>query len=158
MTPLLEFFVPGIPRPAGSKTAFALKKGGVYTGRAIVTDASGARGREWRQDVKQAAIAAMDGRDILTGAIEVQLKFFMPRPKGHYGTGKNAYEIKASAPDYHTGKPDVLKLARGTEDAMTGIVYRDDSATTTLNLQKKYALPGQVPGVSVIIYEETGNH
>ena len=65
----------------------------------------------------------------LTGALSVSFTFFMPRPKGHFGTGKNAA---------------ALKLARAAEDAMTGIVYRDDAQIVLEHIAKAYGSPARV--------------
>lgn len=71
----IRFFIPGIPSPGGSKSAFCLKKDGVYTGRAVVVDAGGAKTKLWRQDAAKAAFIAMKDADLApsTCAIEVEL-------------------------------------------------------------------------------------
>lgn len=122
----ISFFVSGLPRPGGSKTAFCLKKGGVYTGRAIVTDAGGQRTKEWRQDVTAAAFQAMKTADSLplTGAIELEIIFQIPRPKSHFRP--DGFSLKPGSPKHHITRPDAGKLARSTQDAMTSICYRDD--------------------------------
>jgi len=74
----------------------------------------------------------------LEGPLLLELTFWIPRPKGHYGSGKNAAVVKAGAPFAPTVKPDLLKLTRAVEDALTGIVYRDDSQITSETLQKAY--------------------
>jgi len=80
----------------------------------------------WRQEVAQAARKAYSG-PLLIGAVRLSLVFFRPRPKGHFGTGRNAGKLKTSAEDYPIQRPDVLKLARAVEDALTGVIWRDDS-------------------------------
>ena len=154
MTKPISIVVYGIPRPAGSKRAFPIKKNGEYTGRSIVTDASGQLGRDWRADVKAAAVEAYQGPP-LGGALYVLMCFFMPRPKSHFGTGKNAQKLRRGAPVYHTKRPDVLKLARAVEDALTGIVWADDSQIVRLYYAKHYAdFPGRMSdraGCEVIV-------
>jgi len=77
------------------------------------------------------------------------LIFTKARPKGHYGTGRNAGILKDWALDLMpTGKPDVLKLGRAIEDAMNGVVYLDDSQIVEEHLSKVY---GAKPGAKVII-------
>ena len=143
----------GIPRPAGSKRAFPIKKNGQYTGRSIVTDASGQLGRDWRADVKAAAIAQYEGPP-LEGALFVEIFFGLPRPKSHFGTGKNAGNLRKGAPLKHTKKPDVGKLARAVEDALSGIVWRDDSQIFCAFYYKEYAVNSVLPGCEVRVYEE----
>jgi len=63
---------------------------------------------------------------VIEGEIMLCTYFQFARPKSHYRTGKYAGELKDSAPKYHTQKPDVTKLVRGVEDALSKIIYRDD--------------------------------
>jgi Holliday junction resolvase RusA-like endonuclease len=79
----------------------------------------------------------------LNGPLLLELTFWTPRPKGHYGSGKNAGQVRGSAPRHPTVKPDLLKLARAVEDALSGIVYRDDAQITTEILQKAYGEPAR---------------
>jgi Holliday junction resolvase RusA-like endonuclease len=64
------------------------------------------------------------------------------RPKAHYGSGRNADKLKDSAPAFPLGKPDVDKLSRGVMDALTGIIFRDDSCVVTKRASKRYGRPG----------------
>lgn len=143
----INFFVPGIPKPGGSKTAFYNKK----LGRAMVVDAC-KKNPQWKADIKVFAKQAYSG-PILTGPIRLILEFAMPRPKGHYGSGKNADRLKDSAPPWHIIKPDVLKLARTVEDALTGVIWGDDAQIVIEHLRKAYSAE---PGVRVIIEEAYG--
>lgn len=129
----LFIVVHGRAMPAGSKRGFVNKK----TGGVIITDA--AKGsRPWKAEVKDQAVQRMNGQPPIAGALRVELLFWVRRPKGHYGSGRNANVVKASAPRFPTVKPDLLKLARGIEDAMTGIVYGDDAQIVTEVLRKRY--------------------
>jgi Holliday junction resolvase RusA-like endonuclease len=147
----MQFFVPGIPAPGGSKRAFAIKKGGVYTGRTVVFDDAGKRNKDWRAVVAHAGRDAMAGREPLRGALSVVMHFALPRPKKHYHTGKRAAELRDDAPHWHTGKPDALKLARSTEDALTGIAWADDAQTAVLTCSKYYSTnPGCHIRISIL--------
>jgi crossover junction endodeoxyribonuclease RusA len=147
VTPI-EFFVPGVPKPAGSKRAFCLKKGGVYTGRAIVTDDC-ETSRDWKCDVQRAAQEKANG--ILSMPLALEITFYMPRPKSHYRTGKHAGTLRNDAPDFHTTKPDATKLIRGVEDALTSIIWKDDSQIAMQLVRKRYA--DGTPGASIRILE-----
>jgi len=147
-TVTLEFFVPGLPKPAGSKKGFAIpnkKRPGKH--RVIITDAAGAPGKAWRADCKSYARDAYDGPP-LTGAILAEFLFTLPRPKSHFGSGKNSGKLKASAPIAHTIRPDITKLTRAVEDALSGIIWRDDAQIIRQAGLKEY---GQIPGVYVSI-------
>lgn len=133
----LEFVVNGKPRPGGSKRSFRHPS----TGRIIVTEDSD--NKNWRAAVAEAGARAMaiEGDELLTGPLHVSFTFVRPRPAGHYGTGRNAGVLKDSAPNYPTTRPDVLKLARAAEDALTGQVWRDDAQIVDEHLAKVWGEP-----------------
>lgn len=136
----------GLPKPAGSKRAFVIRgrDGSIRTranGSPIVNVTDDCvKSKGWKDQVARAAYEQTIG-DPLTGALFVTMTFILPRPKSHYRTGKNANTLKAIALDYPTVKPDVLKLARAAEDALTGIIYRDDAQTVELLVRKRYGSP-----------------
>lgn len=147
----IEFTIYGLARPAGSKKGFYNQK----AGRVIITDAN-ASSRPWKAQVSDAAAQAMTYHDDegtsgylppLDGPLALELVFYVPRPKGHYGKRG----LKPSAPEFPTVKPDVLKLARAVEDALSGIAYRDDSQIVTEFLLKRYGEPARC---SVLIRQE----
>lgn len=137
MSRRLTFTVYGKPAPAGSKRV--VPAGGKAGGRPIVVDDS-KRSRPWKSEVTAAAREAIDGGELLAGPLTLTLDFYVTRPKGHYG----ARGVRPSAPTFPTVKPDVLKLARAVEDALTGQVYRDDAQVVVENLTKRYGEPERV--------------
>ena len=150
---MIQFTVYGHPQTAGSKRAFIVK---TNTGgqRAIVTD-DNAKGKDWKGDVKQAASAVVQaGQALLQGPLRLSLVFLLPRPASHYGSGKNAAVVKGSSPRHPDKKPDVLKLARCVEDALTGVLWVDDAQITSEQLTKRYCEFGQQPGCQVILTED----
>jgi Holliday junction resolvase RusA-like endonuclease len=127
----------GRPQPAGSKRAFVNK----HTGRASVVDAA-KHSRPWKQDVAGAALKACGGVPLLLDApLILTVRFFLTRPKGHYRTGKNAHLLRETAPGYPTGRPDTTKLLRAVEDALTSIVWTDDSRVVYQVASKHYGTP-----------------
>src|SRR5512139_1789556 len=108
---MIRIRVFGLPQPGGSKRAF-MRKGMKFP---VVTDAN-PNAKSWKALVTEAAITQVRGNDMfpLTHPLDVTFKFFMPRNKGHYGSGKNAWQLKRSAPYCHTVKPDCSKLIRST--------------------------------------------
>lgn len=128
----VRFFVPGLPRPGGSKKGFVNPR----TGRVIITEDC-KRSKDWRTAV--AFMAAEQFKVPLQGALQVHFEFLVPRPKGHFRTGRNAGRIKASAPLYPAVRPDVTKLIRSTEDSMKGIAWHDDSQIVRQFGEKAYA-------------------
>lgn len=131
----IQFIVPGIPAPGGSKRPFINK----YTGRVSITEDC-KRSKPWRAVV---ALCAQEYcRDPFTGPVAVEVTFIMPRPKGHFRTGKNAGLVKFGAPFYPVTKPDCTKLWRSTEDALKGICWADDSQVVEQTVRKVYGQPG----------------
>lgn len=142
----ITFFVSGTAKPAGSKRGFYIPK----LKRVVITDAC-KESRDWKTDVKHEAQAAYSG-PLLEGPLSVTLTFLVLRPKGHFRTGKNKHLLRDSAPMLPTSKPDVLKLARGVEDALTGVLYKDDAQIVVEVLRKVYDVK---PGAHVSVSEVT---
>jgi Holliday junction resolvase RusA-like endonuclease len=132
----LEIVVYGRPAPGGSKTSGVRKDG-----RRFVRDSS-TRAAPWKGKVEQAAGEAMiaHGLSLLEGALEFVATFYLPRPQSHYG----ARGLRPSAPRYPTTRPDVTKLLRPVEDALTGVVWRDDSQIVKQLARKRYGAPARV--------------
>ena len=127
----VRFRVDGVPQPAGSKRAFPFQRKGGGLGVRVTDDAK--HGKGWRAEVAYAARMAYDGPPLM-GPLHVRFVFTMLRPKGHYGTRG----LRPSAPIRPIVKPDLLKLARLAEDAMTGITWRDDAQIVEESLVKQY--------------------
>lgn len=142
----IRFFVPGIPRPGGSKRVFPIRKGGVLTGRFIVTDAAGQANKDWRASVAHEARVAFQA-DPWVEPLTLTLEFTLPRPKGHFNT---RCVLKDSSPLFHVSRPDVGKLARSTQDALTSIVWRDDAQIVDERHTKAY---GVRPGCLVTVHK-----
>jgi len=76
------------------------------------------------------------------GPVKLLLTFVFSRPKAHYRTGRYADEMRSDAPEWHTHKPDIENCAKAVLDALTGIVYRDDSQVCSLHITKRYHSAG----------------
>jgi Holliday junction resolvase RusA-like endonuclease len=140
----VSFFVPGLASPGGSKRAFLSK-----SGKIVVKD-DAANNKPWRATVAAFALAAMAGRPPLEGPLELRVVFSMPRPKGHFHTGRKAGQVKPTAPHYHTSKPDATKLLRALEDALKLICWNDDSQVARQRVDKVYQ--GATAGAFVSIW------
>lgn len=153
-----SFFIPGTPAPGGSKRAFVLtdKKTGQplrakATGRIIVnvTDDAGPRNKEWKSVVTIYGRGFMRGAPPYDEAMKVEFTFYLRRPMKHFRTGKNCHMLREDAPLHHTTKPDVLKLTRSTEDALTGVIWKDDSSNVRICQEKRYLKAGEKEGCAV---------
>jgi crossover junction endodeoxyribonuclease RusA len=125
---VIKITVNGTPAPQGSKTRN--RYGAIYEDNRAVAP--------WREAVRaetqRAAWKMMDG------PVAVVITFRLRRPKGHYGSGRNAGIVRPAAPAYPFGKPDVDKLARAVLDGLTaGGAYKDDAQVVTLTGSKVYA-------------------
>jgi Holliday junction resolvase RusA-like endonuclease len=126
------FFVGGQPAAQGSKR---------HVGGGVMVESS-TKVKPWRQDVVAAARQAADSFDdveTFAEAVQVEVAFYFTRPKSHYGTGRNANTLKASAPRYVATKPDLDKLLRSTFDALTTAgIWRDDNLAADVWAIKRY--------------------
>lgn len=128
--------VPGVPVPQGSKRIGRAGK----NGRPILIDDNDEKLAAWRETVALLSRRAWAGRAPLAVPVWAQLTFYMPRPAGHYGTGRNAGLLKDSAPLWPAVKPDVDKLTRAVFDALTTAgVWKDDSLCVGVSAWKSYA-------------------
>lgn len=146
--PILSIWVPGVPEPQGSMRSFTPKG----WQRPILTSDNPDL-KAWRARIAGPARHAMGMREPVAAgiALTMTLVFYMPRPRGHFGTGKNEHLLKASAPRFHTVKPDADKLARAVGDALTGIVYHDDSQVVDVVSRKCYGGTNEQAGTGVMI-------
>lgn len=126
----ITFFVSGVPRPGGSKDY----KGPDRHGRARLVDSSGAAGMSWRENVAATARSKYMG-PLLEGPLEMGLRFWMPRPKAHYSS-KGI--LRPGVPIFHTNTPDATKLTRSAEDALKGIIWKDDCQIVIQSAMKLY--------------------
>lgn len=137
---VFEGSVYGMPQTAGSKRGFVNPK----SKRVMIVD-DNPKSRAWKDAVAQTVGAARgDDAELLTGALAVEFVFYLPRPQGHYGSGKNAGKLRPSAPAYPIVRPDVTKLVRAAEDGLTGVLWRDDAQVVERMDKKRYGDPARV--------------
>lgn len=142
---VLRFDVVGMePAPQGSKRPVGRDR----QGRALMVE-SCKRVKPWRQLVADAALAAVPRRPLIASPCVLCAEFRFLRPKGHHGASG---QLKAKAPRHHTVRPDVSKLLRSTEDALTGVLLRDDSLIIAAPAIKRYCLPDERPGALITLY------
>lgn len=131
----------GLPAPKGSYRAMNVR------GRAMLIPGGSPQNqkalRAWAKAVAEQARAQVGERSdpLWQGvAVEAQALFKLPRPASHYG----ARGLLPSAPPdhWHIVKPDGDKLMRATLDALTGIVYDDDSRIPVQSCTKQWCHRG----------------
>ena|ERR1051326_3945821 len=134
---MIRFTVAGHPAPQGSKRAFATKAG-------IRLVESSRRVTAWRDLIANVSQPHAPDQPY-TGPIRVHLDFRLPVPN--------------SAPKrrrlWATKRPDIDKLVRACLDALTGIMWRDDSQIVRLTVTKDLAYEQPI-GVSIAIEDLEG--
>jgi Holliday junction resolvase RusA-like endonuclease len=136
---MIDFTVNIKPQPQGSSNAY------VRGGRAIVTSAN-KNLKPFRDEIKRRAqfeIAAYHSCTWTTyflKAVPVRLilEFEFVKPKS------------ANKRVHMTVKPDCDKLVRGVCDALTGVIYVDDSQVVEIIARKRY---GAVESVRIVAEE-----
>lgn len=143
----LSFRVYGLAQPKGSMRAIRVK-GMKFP---IVTD-SNRNCRSWQQLVAEGANRAIGGlndadRGVLVAGVRLSLAFYLARPKAL---------MRRGVPVAHLKKPDLSKLIRAVEDALTGVVYIDDSQVVELLAMKQYADVDDAPHVDIRVEPTAG--
>lgn len=150
---VIEFTVRGLPVPQGSGRSF------VAGGKAVHVTTS-APLLAWRGAIAAEARDAVSG-GLLTGPIGVEFAFRpAARPASHYlpaNTRRPVRVLRLDAPVWHTGRPDVDKLARAGLDALSAVAFDDDCRVAWLLVTKRWPDEGEAPGVDVRVrrLEET---
>jgi Holliday junction resolvase RusA-like endonuclease len=144
----LRFTVVGVPVPQGSMKAFVVRR--KRDGKMIATltgDNPNTKG--WRQTIAETAARTLqleENRGIyFTGAVAFEVTFYLPRP-AKLLTGKYAGD---GVP--HLTRPDVSKLLRAAEDALSQVVWGDDAQITELHGRKRYCPIGEHPRADILV-------
>jgi crossover junction endodeoxyribonuclease RusA len=135
----------GEPAPGGSKKMLPIRN----SKRVVLVEASN-KVKGWKELVAKTAreqYQKISKGHPVSGVLEVIAEFYLARPKSHYRTGKNSHELKPSVPMDHTYKPDLTKLWRGTEDALSDIVWVDDCQIASVQLSKEWCEGKELEGV-----------
>lgn len=160
---IFSLVVHGKPEPRGSKASRVLYKDRKEkvphrrpdgTIMSVVYDTNEHASLKWMRHVEITARAKWQGPPLSDVGLDAVLTFFVERPPtSHYGTGRNVRIVKESAPARPIVRPDLDKLGRSTLDALTGVVWHDDSQIVGLSMDKRYAVPlsEQDDGQGVVI-------
>jgi Holliday junction resolvase RusA-like endonuclease len=141
----MKITIPGIPI-AKKRPRFARRGKFVQTYSDQGTDESRAL-MEIRQQVAEK----------FEGPVSISFNFFLPRPKGHFGTGRNAGKLKDSAPEYHTKKPDIDNYLKFYMDVLNGEAWEDDAQVVEVFAKKDYAKDAG-PKTIIFIHDDNTLH
>jgi Holliday junction resolvase RusA-like endonuclease len=158
LTSAIRVVIPGDPAPKGSLKCIGGAKG---KGHRLIED--NARTKPWRDKIATACRHRLEPYRAAKGQpICAEITFTLNRPKGHYGTGRNAGVLKTSAPafpvSHSTGDTD--KLLRLVLDALQdALVLPDDCAVVDVTSRKRFIADGSPdpdvlahPGVVIRLY------
>lgn len=122
---MLTVIVHGLPAPQGSKR---------HVGNGVMIESS-KNVKPWREAVKHAALDALGRAQYsFSGPVILEIVFTLPKPK-------SAPKNRITYPDK---KPDISKLIRSTEDALTDAgVWEDDARVIDEHALKVF--PGEHP-------------
>jgi len=134
----ITFFVEGISRPQGSKRSLG-------NGRMVE---SSPHLKPWRQDVRFAAQLNRPQLWDTSAPMSVSLAFCFPRPKSHYNS-KGQLIVKAPSKATSKSIGDIDKLTRGILDALTTVLFDDDSQVVEINAYKRYCSLSERPGAII---------
>lgn len=134
----VRFVVNGKAQPAGSKRGFVVK------GHVNIVDAN-PKSKPWKEQVAAAAREAAKSVGPLPyeGPVIAHFEFEERRPASHFlKDGRLNKEGRSKI--WPVKKPDALKLARAVEDALSGIIYKDDSQIVRELIEKRYGREDRV--------------
>jgi hypothetical protein len=131
-----------VPVPKGSMKAFvpAWKPGQLYRPNATVTDSKSAELKALARDIRDVTLRELTALGLPCAQeqpFELLLCYYLPRPGGHFS--KASGEILSSAQATPWSKPDLDKLERATKDALTGLVWDDDSRVVRCVKEKRFS-------------------
>jgi Holliday junction resolvase RusA-like endonuclease len=136
MSMMLEFEVPGAPKPHPRPRAYS------RGGHAAMYTPKPAQDRKY--NIQQYAKRAMEGYPPWAGPVSAELTFIMPRPAAMNWKRRptpRVHHIKKNA--------DCDNLAKGVLDSMNGVVYLDDCQVWCLIVTKWIAAGGEAPRIII---------
>lgn len=93
----------------------------------------------------------MDNKTITAKPLVMRARFVFPRPKSHFGSGKNQDRLKESAPIHHIVKPDVDNCLKFIMDICTGEVWQDDTQVFSIYAEKRYCGANEQPRTEITL-------
>ncbi len=90
----------------------------------------------------------IEGHEPYTGPVQMECVFCFKRPKYHYRTGKNAKQLKRTAPEFPIKKPDIDNCEKFVLDCFNDIVFQDDAQVVKMSSSKVY---GDAPKTIITI-------
>jgi Holliday junction resolvase RusA-like endonuclease len=127
--------------PVGKQRARYVKRGN------YVTAYTPEKTRTYEALIKEASREAMGSSEPLETPVSLYLYIRVPIPKS---CTKKRLEAIQNGLEKPIKKPDASNVLKSVEDAMNGVVYKDDSQIVNIHVSKVYS---SVSGVDVCIKE-----
>lgn len=126
-----KFSIPGKPYPL--KRARRMQFGGMF---------------DPKENVEAKKLVAAIAKQVITKPVEgpvcLSAVFCFERPKSHYGK-----TLKASAPVYHTQRPDVDNLIKTVLDGLNKIAWNDDAQVVEVSGRKAWSDGAPITHVTI---------
>ena len=132
---MISFVIPGTPVPQGRPRV-------TRTGHAYY----GEKTKEYRERVRQCAIASQNGCETMAGALAMIVDCTFPVPDS-WPKYKRQEALNGK---WHTSRGDTDNICKAVADSCNGIIYDDDSQIAVLIGFKHY---GSEPETRVTIFE-----
>lgn len=126
----LRIFIAGIVQPQGRPRA------AYRNGRIMVYDPP--TSKKWKKEIRR-QLPKIEGPPWETPLI-LTAHFWLPKPK-------SVKRVECSV------KPDLSNCIKAVEDALEGIVFKNDSQIVCLNVSKSYAENNNKAGVLIVVNE-----
>jgi Holliday junction resolvase RusA-like endonuclease len=136
----VSFTVYGTARPKGSHRPFLHPR----TKQIILRPASQGL-KAWEESIRHEAQRHAEQGVFFGGPVKLLATFVFARPKS----------VSAKKREHMTVAPDLSKLIRGIEDALTGLLWRDDSQVTEVHARKVYGAYEEPSRVDITLSELT---
>ena len=136
----LLFTVPAVP------VAQPRHRIGTVAGKAMAFEAKKAHPiHAFKATVRMCASEAYGGPPA-EEPLSVFLVFVLPRPKA------KCWKTRPTPREPHVKKPDCDNLAKGVMDALTGLLWKDDSQVFSINVAKYIASGDEQPHCNVAVF------
>ena len=139
MSMMITFKVDG--DPVGKQRARYAKRGN------FVQTYTPDKTRNYEALIKEAATQAMGSNEILETPVNLYLYIRAPIPKS---LPKKRLEACLNGSEKPIKKPDASNVLKSVEDAMNGVVYKDDSQIVNIHVTKVYSSQS---GIDVCVKE-----
>ena len=127
----------------------------------------------WKRTVRYHTLPWMEDQPPIEGPVRVDVEFILPRPKSHFGTGRNVAKIKGSSPHLHGVIPDKDNLEKTVLDALSATptvtrkklppkhandpvynfpgIWRNDGQVCSGLVEKRYHHTMEEPGAIIVV-------